>query len=68
MMAEMGIRKLCHQFVPKFLTAELKEARRAACRQDLELFGHFSRAQMLNIITVDETPLSVYTPEQAGII
>ena len=63
MMAEMGIRKLCSRFVPRFLTAEMKQARRAACDQNLELFVHSSRAQMQNIITMDETPLSLYTPE-----
>ena len=63
MMAEMGIWKLCSHFVSRFLTAEMKQARRAACEQNLELFVHSSHAQMQNIITMDETPLSLYTPE-----
>lgn len=63
MLSQLGIRKLCSRFVPRFLTAEMRAARKAACRQNLDTFVHSGRASMANIITMDETSLSLYTPE-----
>ena len=63
LLEDMGVRKLCSRFVPKFLTAELQENRRRACEENLSIFEALGESFLTNIVTEDETPLSLYTPE-----
>lgn len=63
MLAELGIRKLCSRFVPYFLSGEMCERRLQCCQQNLELHQSLGDALVSNIITEDETPLSLYLPE-----
>lgn len=63
LLQEMGVRKLCSRFVPKFLTSELQEKRRRACQENLEILEALGDSFLTNIVTEDETPLSLYTPE-----
>ena len=62
MLEGIGIRKLCSRFVPRFLTAEMREKRMQACQENLALFHAFGQNCLKNIITEDETPLSLYVP------
>lgn len=63
LLTELGIRKLCSRFVPYFLTAEMCERRLQCCNQLLELFQRLGSSLLTNIVTEDETPLSLYLPE-----
>jgi histone-lysine N-methyltransferase SETMAR len=63
MIKEMGVRKLCSRFVPYFLSAELCEKRLRICEHNLALFEEHGDSFLKNIITEDETPLSLYIPE-----
>ena len=61
-LGDLGVRKLCSRFVPRFLTAEMREKRMQACQDNLALFDARGRNFLKNIITEDETPLSLYIP------
>lgn len=63
LLAESGIRKLCSRFVPRFLTAEMQDRRYEISYENLQLFERMGDRFLENIITVDETPLSLYVPE-----
>ena len=63
MLCDLGIRKLCSRFVPKLLTAEMQQARLCCVQQNLDLFEELGEAFLSNIVTEDETPLSLYIPE-----
>lgn len=58
-----GIRKLCSRFVPRFLTAEMRERRLTSCQDNLRLYEEIGDHLLKNIITMDETPLALYLPE-----
>lgn len=60
---QCGIRKLCSRFVPKFLTPDMCQNRQRACESNLQLYDELGAEFVRNIITVDETPLSLYIPE-----
>ena len=64
LMQELGVRKLCSRFVPRFLTAEMMENRRTACQINIETMNQIGdRNKFLhNIITEDETPLVLFVP------
>jgi histone-lysine N-methyltransferase SETMAR len=62
MLEALGIRKLCSRFVPRFLTAEMRQKRMQACEENLELFHTLGDRFLDNIVTEDETPLSLYVP------
>ena len=59
---EMGIRKLCSRFVPRLLTGEMMNNRRIAAENNLKLYEELGDDLINNIITQDETPLSLYIP------
>lgn len=59
----LGIRKLSSRFVPRFLTGEMCEARLQSSKQCLELWRQHGQRFLSSIVTVDETPLSMYLPE-----
>jgi [histone H3]-lysine36 N-dimethyltransferase SETMAR len=59
----MGIKKLCSRFVPRFLTGDMQQRRFECCQRNLETFENLGDAFLKNIITEDETPLSLYIPE-----
>lgn len=63
LLRNMGIRKLCSRFVPYFLTAEMCERRLECCQHNMQLYEQFGNAFLNNIVTEDETPLSLYLPE-----
>ena len=63
MLEQLGIRKLCSRFVPRFLSAEMMDARLECCRHLLELYDRLGDNLLKNIITQDETPLSLYMPD-----
>ena len=60
---ELGVRKLCSRFVPKFLTAEMCERRLQCCEDNLKVYEEHGENFLRNIITEDETPLALYVPE-----
>lgn len=62
LLEQMGIRKLCSRFVPRFLTAEMMARRKMACESNLRLLDAVGPNFLSNIITTDETPLSLYIP------
>lgn len=62
-LGELGIRKLCSRFVPKFLTGEMCERRLDCCKSNLKLLDEYGSRFLENIVTEDETPLSLYSPE-----
>ena len=63
MLHDLGLRKLCSRFVPRFLTAEMQQMRLQCAQRNLEIFDEIGNAFIYNIVTEDETPLSVYIPE-----
>lgn len=63
LLATSGIRKLCSRFVPRLLTADMQARRLECCRTNLETLEHVGDRMLHNIITMDETPLSLYIPE-----
>ena len=60
---ELGIRKLCSRFVPKFLSGELCEKRVQCCAANLQLYDTHGDDFIENIVTQDETPVSLYVPD-----
>lgn len=60
---EMGIRKMCSRFVPRFLTGDMQQRRLECCQKNLDIYKKLGDAFLKNIITEDETPLSLYIPE-----
>jgi transposase len=60
---ELGIRKLCSRFVPRFLSGEMCERRLDCCLSNLHLLAEHGQNFLANIITQDETPISLYVPE-----
>ncbi|MEZ0498457.1 transposase [Sphingomonas sp. IW22] len=63
LLASSGIRKLCSRFVPRLLTADMQAHRLKCCQQNLETLQRVGDHMLDNIITMDETPLSLYIPE-----
>jgi [histone H3]-lysine36 N-dimethyltransferase SETMAR len=59
----MGIRKLCSRFVPRFLTGEMMRNRLECSQNNLNLWDQHGETFLANLITEDETPLSMYLPE-----
>lgn len=60
---QLGYSKVCSRFVPKFLSPEMKEVRLECARENLQLYNQYGDAFLRNIVTADETPLSLYVPE-----
>ena len=44
MLSEMGIRKLCSRFVPRFLTGDMQQRRFECCQRNLETFENLGDA------------------------
>ena len=59
----MGLRKLSSRFVPRFLTSEMCENRLSSCQANLMTLEQVGDIFLQNIVTVDETPLSLYLPD-----
>ena len=62
-MKKCGIRKLCSRFVPYFISREMCDKRMQCCEQNLSLYEELGDTMLQNLITEDETPLSLYLPE-----
>ena len=62
-LSDCGIRKLASRFSPCFLTMEMCQNRLECCSANLRLFDEHGDNFLKNIITEDETPLSLYLPE-----
>ena len=63
LLAATGIRKLCSRFVPRFLTAEMQARRLECCLENLQIMTSVGDRFLENIVTMDETPLSLHVPE-----
>lgn len=63
MLQQLGIRKLCSRFVPHFLSAEMMDTRLECCRHNLALHDRLGDNLLKNIITQDESPLSLFIPD-----
>ena len=63
LLTSIGVRKLCSRFVPRFLTAEMQFQRFEICEENLKILESVGERFLENIITLDETPLSLYIPE-----
>ena len=61
-LSNLGIRKLCSRFVPKFITREMADVRVSACRSNLDLLRQHGETFLNGIITEDETPVSLFLP------
>jgi histone-lysine N-methyltransferase SETMAR len=59
----LGIRKLASRFVPRFLSGEMCDLRLKRSQENLDLWQEYGERFLCNIVTVDETPLSLYIPE-----
>ena len=59
----MGVRKLCSRFVPYFISEELARKRLECCQYNLGLYEQLGDVFLSNIVTEDETPLSLFVPE-----
>lgn len=57
-----GYRKVSSRFVPRFLTPDMRANRMAACQQNLGIAEQYGERFLHNILTVDESPLSLYNP------
>ncbi len=62
MLAALGLRKLCSRFVPMFLSNEMCTKRLECCLSNLSLLHDFGEDFLNNIVTMDESPLSLYVP------
>jgi len=62
LLVQLGIRKLCSRFVPKFLTAEIMVRQFNACKHNISLMDEIVSRFLENIVTEDKTPLSHYIP------
>lgn len=62
LLKDLGFRKVVSRFVPRFLTPEMRDARMKACRKNISIHLTFGDRFIHNIITVDETPLSLHVP------
>ena len=65
MLEQLGIRKLCSRFVPRFLSAMI-HVRLEFCRHNLELYDRLGDNLLKNIITQDDTLLSLYRKLRSG--
>lgn len=63
MLKQLGIRKLCSRFVPHFLTMEMCANRLMCCQENMKLFELHGNQFLDNILTEDETSLSLYLPD-----
>ena len=63
MIKRLSIRKLSSCFVPYFLTQEMGQQRLQCCENDLHIFETVGDCLLDNVITEDETLLSLYLPE-----
>jgi [histone H3]-lysine36 N-dimethyltransferase SETMAR len=63
MLHSFGLRKLCSRFVPRFLSGEMCDQRLQCCTANLQLFESHGDGFINNIVTQDETPVSLYVPE-----
>lgn len=57
-----GYRKVSSRFVPRFLTPDMRERRLEACLENLAIVEEYGERFLHNVLTVDETPLSLYNP------
>ena len=60
---ELGIRKLASRFVPRFLSGEMMDNRLASCEGFCALYEQYGDNFLKNILTEDETVLTMYLPE-----
>ena len=58
----LGYSKVCSRFVPRFFTPEMRIRRVECAEKALELYGNYQDVFLHNIVTEDETPLSLYLP------
>jgi hypothetical protein len=57
---ELGVRKLESRFVPRFSSSEMSEQRLEYSQANLLLFQQHCEVFLSDIITQDETPISLY--------
>jgi len=62
LLVQLCISKLHSRFVPKFITAEMMVRRFNACKHNISLMDEIRQRFLENIVTKDETPLSLYIP------
>jgi histone-lysine N-methyltransferase SETMAR len=59
----LGYNKVCSRFVPKFLSADMRMTRLQCAQSCLALYQQYGDEFLTNIVTEDETPLSLYVPD-----
>lgn len=59
----LGFRKVCARWVPRLLTNDQKEVRKAICQRLLDRFNQEKDHFLKRIVTCDETWVHHYTPE-----
>jgi len=62
MIKDLGYTKVCSRFVPRLFTPDMKMRRIECAEKALELYQEYNDVFLQNIVTEDETPLSLYLP------
>lgn len=60
---QLNMRRICARWIPKMLNTDQKRLRVECCEQLLKRFEREGEKFMDRIVTVDETWISLYTPE-----
>ena len=60
---QLNMRRICARWIPKMLNTDQKRSRVECCEQLLKRFERDGGKFMDRIVTVDETWISLYTPE-----
>ena len=60
---QLNMRRVCARWIPKVLNTDQKRLRVECCEQLLKKFEREGEKFMDRIVTVDETWISLYTPE-----
>jgi hypothetical protein len=63
LLKELNFHKVPSRFVPRFLTTEMSTNRLTACQKNLALYRRYGDRFLQHLITVDETPFSLYIPQ-----
>ena len=61
--SSLGCSKVCSHFVPKFLSADIEASKLQFSQSNLALYQQYGQVFLMNIVTEDETLLSLYVPD-----
>ena len=64
---QLNMRRICARWIPKMLNTDQKRLRVECCEQLLKRFEREGEKFMDRIVNVDETWISLYTPDQSSV-